>query len=254
MRSPRGDIYNNEGFFHIESLIHPGLSPWTLAEAEAYEKLLEDFIVLSDLGLVFWMIHPRGFGLIVRKESDRAYAEKDKLRALRGLGEVKFAERWEAQAIEGSKKLSRGHSARRDFVHSLSQNVASFTKSYKQRISRAYNSKNNFGGGLWRERAKVFHLPDSPEELSEVAAYILGQAEVENGEDCLGWPGTVAEIRGGNEDASYGLRQIFGNSVPPPRQLDYLLERRLEVLEKIPTVLNLSTRGRRPAWRPACER
>jgi len=200
------------------------------------------------------MIHPRGFGLIVRKESDRAYAQEDKLCALRSLGEVKFSERWEAQGYAGSKKLSFGHSARRDFVNSLSQDVAAFTKSFKQRISRAYNSKNESVGSLWRERAKVFHLPDNADDLSEVAAYILAQAEAENGKDCFDWPGMVAEIREGNDDASHGLQQIFQNSVAPSKQLDHLLKLRLEVLEKIPTVLHLSTRGRRPAWRPACER
>jgi len=254
MRIPRGEIYNNEGFFHIESLINPGLSPWTLTEAKTFEKWLKELIVLSDLGLVFWMIHPRGIGLIVRKESDRAYTLEDKLSALRGLGEVKFAERWEAQSFEGSKELSHQHSEKRKFVNSLSQDLGLFTKSLKQRISRAYNSKNKSVGSLWRERAKVFYLPDSPAVLSEVAAFILAQAEAENGKDCLDWPGTVAEIRGGSEDAEDGLQQIFQNSSAASDQLDRLLRSRLEVLEKIPTVLRLSTPGRRPAWRPAGER
>jgi len=118
----------------------------------------------------------------------------------------------------------------------------------------ADNRKNKIAGSLWRDRAKVFHLPDNPDDLSEVAAYILGQAEVENGQDCLGWPGTVAEFRAGNEDASDGLQQIFQESVVPAKQLDRLLQLRIDVLEKIPTFLPQPARGRRPAWRPVCER
>lgn len=253
MRQPRGEIYENQGFFHIESLINPGLPAWTREQAEDYGQLLAEWVVLSDVGLVFWLIHPRGFGLIIRKEPERAYPFNEKLQALRNLGETAFADRWEAQLYEGAKPLARGHVTRREFYRNLSQDVGQFTKCFKQRISRSYNGDRKLVGSLWRGRAKVYHLPDDANDRVEIAAYVLAQAREENGEDCLDWPGTISEVRNGNEDALEGLEQIYQGTVEPTKQLQHLLKHQETIQKKLATHIASNAPGRRAVWRPTCE-
>jgi len=254
MRTAMGDVYRHDGYFHIESLLNPGLAPWTREEADAYAVLLKGLAVLTEIELVFWMLHPRGFGLMLRKAPDIAYSADAKFEALHQIGESKFADRWAAQAGESAKPLSRHHAGKRAYYTSLRQDLGNFTKTLKQRISAAYNNDKQFVGPIWRDRAKVFHLPDDPADLSEVAAFILAQAELQNGADCLDFPGTVREIRADEDGASHALRPIFKSKASAPRQLERLLKLREEVLEQASTTIKGPGRGRPAAWRPQCER
>lgn len=254
MRKPRGHVFNKDGYFHIESLLNPGLMPWTPGEARDYAELLKNLVVLSDVELVFWIIHPRGFGLILRKTPDIAYSREAKMEALERIGEGKFAQRWKAQSCEGAKPLARGHQARRDYFSDLSHNLSVLIKTFKQRVSVAYNKEKNFGGVIWRERAKVFHLPNEASALSDVAAFILAQAEMLSGEDCLNWPGTVAEARAGASEASQCLQQILQTEAPASEQLNQLLQHREDILEKAGTRIRLAKQGPPSLWRPTCER
>ena len=248
-----GDIYGKEGYFHIESLLNPGLAPWTLDQATAYAELLKSLTILADVQLVFWMMHPRGFGIILRKTPEIAYSKEAKYEALERIGEAKFAQRWRQQADDGAKPLSHGHENKRHYYETLSQDLGTFTKVLKQRISVAYNNQNNSIGSVWRERAKAFNLPDDAFALSEVAAFILAQAHLQNDEDCLEWPSTVMDSRGGDSDARLGLKKIMQTKASTPKQLERLLNLREEVLKKAVTTVKQTARGRPSAWRPICE-
>jgi len=254
MRTAMGDVYCHDGYFHIESLLNPGLAPWTREEADAYAVLLKGLVVLTEIELVFWIFHPRGFGLILRKAPDIAYGTNAKFEALHQIGESKFADRWAAQADESAKPLSRHHAGKRDYYRSLRQDLGSFTKTLKQRVSAAYNNDKQFVGPIWRDRAKVFHLPDDPADLSEVAAFILVQAELQNGADCLDFPGTVRDVLAGEDGAGRALQAIFQNRASAPRQLERLLKLRSDLLEEASTTIKGPGRGRPAAWRPQCER
>jgi len=135
-----GDVYEQDGYFHVESLLNPGLAPWTREEAEKYAELLKGLVVRAEIELVFWLLHPRGFGLILRKSPDIAYGAESKFEALHRIGESKFADRWKAQADESAKPLSRSHETKRDSYLALRRDSGAFVKSLKQRISAAYNN------------------------------------------------------------------------------------------------------------------
>jgi len=253
MRKAMGDVYRQDGYFHIESLLNPGLAPWTREEATAYAELLKGLVVLTQIDLVFWIIHPRGFGLLLRKSPEITYSEKAKWDALCRIGDAKFAERWQAQGDKSAKPLSSQHTLKRDIYTSLSKDLGSFVKTLKQRISSAYNNDKQFVGPIWRDRAKAFNLPDNSTALSEVAAFILAQAAVQSGVDCLDYPGTVHEIRSGHGEAGKALRSIFKGKASAQEHLDRLLKLRDEIEGKVSTPIKLSGRGRPKAWRPECE-
>jgi len=253
MRKAVGDVYNQNGYFHIESFLNPGLAPWTLDQAEAHAELLKGLVVLADVELVFWMIHPRGFGLILKKTPKVVYSQEAKYEALERIGETKFAQRWMQQTDEGAKPLSHVHNGKRQYFEALSQDLGTLTKTFKQRISAAYNNQKNFVGCIWRDRAKAFHLPDDALSLSEVAAFIFAQAHLQNDEGCLEWPSTIVDARRGDSYARSGLKQILQTKASTPKQIERLLKLREVVLEKAITTVKRTSRGRGAAWRPICE-
>lgn len=255
MRKAMGNLYSKEGYFHIESLLNPGLPAWTQEELDTYAELHKAVTILGDVELVFWLIHPLGFGLILRKTSEIAHSQDQKLEALERMGEVKLAQRWREQMDEGAKRLSMHHATKRDYITSMHHNLAEIVKNFKQRISVSYNRRHDCVGTIWRERAKAFHLPNESQHLSEVAAFILAQAELLNSSDCLNRPGTVAEVRSGQREARQGLGQIMQTTSSAPKQLERLLRLRKDVLEKAGTRIKHATRRGKPAaWRPECER
>ncbi|MGZ0654473.1 hypothetical protein ACWPKS_02605 [Coraliomargarita sp. W4R72] len=249
-----GDIYSKEGYFHIESLLNPGLQPWTHEEAESYAERLKALAVLGDIDLIFWLIHPRGFGLIVRKTKNMTHPHAAKLEALKQIGEEKFATRWHEQATDGAKPLGAGHAAKHRYFTDLSHDLANVTKTFKQRISAAYNHTRHCVGCIWRDRAKAFNLPEDEANLSEVAAFILTQAEQQNGSDCCDWPGTVAEARTGDKAARRGLEKIVQTQATTPKQIERLLKLSKVMRFQVATPIKAPNRGRAPAWRPECER
>ena len=128
-------------------------------------------------------------------------------------------------------------------------------KTLKQRISRQYNRASRHSGTIWRDRTKLFHIPDTAKDRSDVAAYILARPRIECEAMLPQISSTMSEARTGSATACAAIAQIFGRKRFSETQLKKLETRRDEIIcqyrqpEKI-----RGRRGRKSEWRPDCER
>lgn len=145
------------------------------------------------------------------------------------------------------KKASTNHSSGKEGQPS------GFIKTLKQRITAHHNRESQHSGGIWKDRAKLFHIPDTLDDRIEVAAYITARPEIESGDDSIDWPSTIHEARTGRKFARDALTHLFGKKRFSPALIDRILEKRDSIRRDAAEPLKITGRGRNPEWRPTCE-
>jgi hypothetical protein len=127
-------------------------------------------------------------------------------------------------------------------------------KSIKQRITRLYNRRSGHTGPIWQDRTKLFHLPETSDARTEVAAYILARPYIECGDSPPDWPSTLSDARRGDPPARAALGRLTGRDRWDPTLPGKLEQQRDTLLQMCRQPLPPKGRGRPAEWRPACER
>lgn len=257
MRSPRGLICKQTKYFHIESVIADGLENIAPEEAFEYQQLLQALATIYGFRLLFWIVHPRGIDLLVKRRSltDKNTDSNSMIQAYQAIGEVRIA-----ASLELSNKIKL-HAEEQNRLFQFRENYGDlqrFIQSLKQRISMRYNVKRGRTGPVWQDRARIFPLRDRVDELIEVAAFILARAAKETDDLLNQWPSTFRQLTQGDTRARDELNQLLRSNYEGA-ELIYLLT---AAQSKVITEINDSSankgkgsvRGRRAAWRPKCER
>ena len=128
-------------------------------------------------------------------------------------------------------------------------------KTLKQRISRQYNRASGHSGTIWQDRTKLFHIPDTVKDRTDVAAYILARPQIECEAMLPQIPSTMSEARNGSPTARGAIAQIFDRKRFSETLLKELEARRDEMIyEYRQPQKTQARRGRKAEWRPDCER
>ena len=217
MRSARGSIYELHGYFHVENSLKRESIPFSKEEASEHCRLMLELAKTHGLEPVFWQFHPLGFGVLIHKRAPFPDSGND----------------------------------------SAQNRLQDFIKTLKQLIASDYNRRRGLRGSIWRDRTKLFHIPDSRIDRLEVAAYIMARPEMENGQAHPDWPSAWQSATEGVPIARAGIRRLFSKQQFAATQVEQLQAQHHQIL----TILADSAhptlprhRGRRPEWRPDCER
>lgn len=259
MRSPRGPICKQTKYFHIESVIADGLENIAPEEAFKYQQLLQALATIYGCQLLFWIVHPRGIDLLVKRQSlkDKNTDSNSTIQAYQVIGEVRIA-----ASLELSNKIKL-HAEEQNRLFQFRENYGDlqrFVQSLKQRISMRYNVKRGRTGPIWQDRARIFPLRDRVDELIEVAAFILARAAKETDGLLNRWPSTFRQLIQGDTHARDGLNQLLRSSYEDAELIDLLRAAQSKVTAEIDNSLASkgkgkgSGSGRKAAWRPKCER
>lgn len=131
--------------------------------------------------------------------------------------------------------------------------LTNFVKLLKHAISFTHNKRTGHSGTIWKDRSKIFHVPDNVDDRYEVTAYILARSEIETGEACLNWPSSVLAAPEDRFDARRGLAELSEKARYSSSILKKLESIRSQILEECAETPNHPNRGPTPEWRPACE-
>lgn len=252
MRKPRSLLYNFEGYFHIESSLHPQLDNFTAEDAHAALKRFQSILTLHDIKLIFWQFHPQGIEAIIRRDTSYQHPAEQKAAAYRELGEEHLSHYCLSPE---TTHLNAHQTLVKDTFEARQHDLQEALKIAKQRITINYNNIHKTKGSLWKERLKLFRLPTSAQELSEVAAFILARAQVNTNECLEDWPSSYTAAIAQDAIATGGVNKIFQDQSSTEKQLQNLKTKRDEIAQKLdqPARRTNGTRGRACKWRPDCE-
>lgn len=153
-----------------------------------------------------------------------------------GFGILAYKEEPASKTVEEEKRLTE------------------FIKRLKQQITVTHNRETGHSGTIWKDRSKLFHVPDTTEIKCVVAAYIIARSEIETGQTCLDWPSSLDAAQRDRFEARRSLNMLFGKARYSTSLLKTLESTRSQILEECAKTRNSSSRGPNPEWRPVCER